>query len=762
MDNLRRALRRNTVKISLAAVFIFLLFLIIGIRLNEPAESIKINEVCSSNLASLHDDKGEHPDWIELYNSSDEEMDLSGWFLSDSEHHLDKWTFPEGTSISANGFLLVYADNTPEAEPDTDESLSLTNFIMTGRAIATESNGLHTNFSLSASGENLYLSDNKKFLLDSVEVPELRYDTVWAREEDGKGTFSRRTPTPGETNALSEALVLPSLSKPVFSAESGFYDEDFKLEISADEGETIRYTLDGSIPNENSYIYTDPIEITDVSKKENIYSSLWQVSVELLSYVNFRYKIPERPVDKCNIIRAAAFGENGEISDVSTAVYFVGFDKKKTYDGIGVISVISDPDGIFGYENGNFVMGKIGVESFREKLSESENAVKYLEEHPETPTDGTVSVCGIKMHEYLNYNYIQKGTEWEREAQVTAFDEDHDLEFDGLCGLRVKGHRTRNFAKKSFNLYARDIYGVKNFNGLGDIDEGYSRTVLFSGGNDMYTFVKDELATELAQGLDFATPEYTKPYYLFIDGEFWGIYRVGDKLGSEWLSDLYGPDKDNIAVVKNSLLADGGEAGDKVWGELQNFVWHADFTVDSDYEKINNMLDMDSLIDYFAFRIFIDEGMDWPNTNTALWRMIEDDDKNEETDTRWRWINFDNNANFDYSAVSTNTLNKARYGTRSYSRDELFAKLMENEDFRERFYKRFLEISDENFDPDKTIPKLDALAEEVRPYVENEYGRFFADDMTVEDFDELIERMRMFLRERAEYIKECVKEECGG
>ena len=60
MDNLRRALRRNTVKISLAAVFIFLLFLIIGIRLNEPAESIKINEVCSSNLASLHDDKGEH------------------------------------------------------------------------------------------------------------------------------------------------------------------------------------------------------------------------------------------------------------------------------------------------------------------------------------------------------------------------------------------------------------------------------------------------------------------------------------------------------------------------------------------------------------------------------------------------------------------------------------------------------------------------------------------------------------------------------
>ena len=130
---------------------------------------------------------------------------------------------------------------------------------------------------------------------------------------------------------------------------------------------------------------------------------------------------------------------------------------------------------------------------------------------------------------------------------------------------------------------------------------------------------------------------------------------------------------------------DGGDGAAEVWAELQNFVRHADFTIDSDYKKINNMMDMDSLMDYFAVRIFIDEGMDWPNTNTALWRSIETDGSSYG-DGKWRWINFDNNSNFDYSSISANTIAKARYGTKSYSRDELFAKLMENEQFRKDFY----------------------------------------------------------------------------
>ena len=54
-----------------------------------------INEIYSSN-----------PDWIELYNSSDKEIDLSLCTLQDDKGSAEEYIFPEGTKIPAGGFLL--------------------------------------------------------------------------------------------------------------------------------------------------------------------------------------------------------------------------------------------------------------------------------------------------------------------------------------------------------------------------------------------------------------------------------------------------------------------------------------------------------------------------------------------------------------------------------------------------------------------------------------------------------------------------------
>ena len=344
MNRFWRNFKRNTLKISAVIILAFLIIQALEIRKLSDDEGVRINEICSENLSSLYDENGNHPDWIELYNSSDEAVDISGWYLSDSEKHLDKWSFPEGTSISANGFLLVYADSTEEAQADTDESLSLSDFIMTGRAIAIPDNGMHCSFSLSGKGENLYLSDKRLTVCDSAEIPALKYDSSWARESDGDGEFSRRTVSPGRSNIESAEMIYPTIDAPEFSAESGFYDDEFRLELSAQKGTVIRYTLDGSIPDENSTEYTEPIEIKDRSGDDNLYSALREVSVELLSYINYKYRIPDSPVDKCNVVRAAAFTSDGEVSETVTKVYFVGYDKKDDYNGIGVISIVSDPE----------------------------------------------------------------------------------------------------------------------------------------------------------------------------------------------------------------------------------------------------------------------------------------------------------------------------------------------------------------------------------------------------------------------------------
>ena len=145
-----------------------------------------------------------------------------------------------------------------------------------------------------------------------------------------------------------------------FSHKSGFYDNDFYLNIYAE----VFYTLDGSVPSENSAKYTDPIHIIDASDNPNVYSA---ISVDNLSTNEVVYgcenqfvckpAVPEEKVDNCTIVRAVCKYSDGTFSDEIISIFFVGFGKKTCYDNMMIASLISDPDGLFGYENGINVRG---------------------------------------------------------------------------------------------------------------------------------------------------------------------------------------------------------------------------------------------------------------------------------------------------------------------------------------------------------------------------------------------------------------------
>ena len=142
-----------------------------------------INEFMASNDAAIADPAGEYDDWVEIYNASQNAIDLSGMFLSDDPGNPDKWDFPSGTNIDAGGFLIVWCDE------DGDKPQA----------------GLHANFKLSAGGEFISLIDADTIsVIDHILFGPQSADISYARISDGADEWAMTdSPTPGSSNIIT-------------------------------------------------------------------------------------------------------------------------------------------------------------------------------------------------------------------------------------------------------------------------------------------------------------------------------------------------------------------------------------------------------------------------------------------------------------------------------------------------------------------------------------------------------------------------------
>ncbi len=138
-----------------------------------------------------------------------------------------------------------------------------------------------------------------------------------------------------EKKSAERLAVTDDVPGLVFSRESGFYDEEFDLEIRSASG-TVYYTMDGTDPTTDSILYTGPIHIIDASVNENVYSLRTDIStgfyLDLLDEFSFRapgYTMPSYPVDKCTIIRAVVYYGNGRYSQIKTASFLWDMPTKK-------------------------------------------------------------------------------------------------------------------------------------------------------------------------------------------------------------------------------------------------------------------------------------------------------------------------------------------------------------------------------------------------------------------------------------------------
>ncbi len=699
-------------------------------------EGVYINEICAKNSTYTAPD-GACYDWIELYNSTSSPVDLSGFGLSDKDTDPFKFTFPEGATIGAGQYVMIYCDS-----------------------VMPEIGGAYTaSFGLSTSGETVILTAPDLNICDSVQFPALASDQSYGRVPDGSDNFAIMNMSPNNANSENNTLK-KDVAEPIFSQQGGFYDNGFDLSIEIPAGTKVYYTTDGSVPTADSTLYSSPIAITDISSQPNYLSARTDIRGGTVY-------APTKTVDKAMIINAVAIDENGNVSDTVSGAYFIGYGNRASYyQNHKIISLTTDEDNLFDNDKGIYVLGA-EYECWK-------NSSDYNPGYQEWQIPG---------------NFSMRGREWERPAMIQIY-EDGQLKHTQNVGIRIHGGASRSCQQKSFNIYARADYGASKFDFNlfdGDLRSEYTGKkikefdsfMIRNGGNDASaTRFRDKLNQSLVADRDMLQ-QGMKPCIVFINGEFWGQYEITEKLSDDYIEAHYGIDKNDVCLIKNGELEEGTEADFAEWESLGNWINSTDLSQESNYNQLCEKVDMQSFIDYMCAELYY-ANMDFSPNNTAIWKATSIYPDNEWGDGKWRFILFDT----EYSTglygqfgatASHNTFNTVLQNKGFFS--DLLRNALKNQTFKQQFATTFMDMANENFNADKVMGEIDILTEEYRQMTIDTLDRFEPKDAKPENnpwggwsgqqqsnediFKNEVESVKTFYRDRNRNVTEQLRNACG-
>lgn len=729
----------------------------------KPLDHLVLNEVLpDSSFLSNSTQDSQGSSWVELYNPTNQDISLAGWTLTNKKTELNRYAFPEDAVVSAHDFFVLELDpnatqndtSAPISENSAgDESMDEADLsVQDSSAMSIAYSDTVTAPLRVTRGSTVCLSYQGS-VIDSMELPQaMQAGTAYGRIRDGSSQTALLTTTKHDSNTTAEAVAL--VAQPVFSQASGFYDSSFELTIDAPENCTVYYTLDSSAPTVNSLVYEGAITITDPTPNDPLYSTNPYFGALSKTPVDERnavyeglypaYIMPQTTIDKCAVVRAIAVDAQGNTSEITTASYFIGYDGRDGYDNLSVLSLVSDPDNLFGAERGIMVVG-----------------AEYLRQI----SAGTITASTYWARLKTICNYFQSSSDWERATHVDYFDSTQSLVFSQEAGLKMHGNTSRRQYQKGFSLRARGRYDGNDLFQGSFFDNGLltDRISLVNGvAPQRYLLI-----AQMDNGRTMETQDY-KMVQVFIDGEYWGFYAMQEPYNSStYLSDHYGVSSNDVIMLATgntdlSVVEGDEDAVSRYYQPLVNFAQQNDLSDADKYAELCSMMDVQSFIDYYATNLYVcNQDTNW-HQNIYLFRTKEVSTSNPYADGRWHWMLYD----MDFSSgttsrapVTLNSFTQARLNSKyTLDNDPLFSELMANEQFRQQFVTTFMDIANTVYGEDEMTAVLDtcdslyraAAYQSVLRYPNKEDVR--DDETKLSRFNGYIDEMKDFFSRRFEII----------
>jgi len=391
-------------------------------------------------------------------------------------------------------------------------------------------------------------------------------------------------------------------------------------------------------------------------------------------------------VDKTVVLRCRSFEAGKLPSPVVTHTYFIGETQT-----LPVVSISTEPANLWSEESGIYVRGSNAETEFP----------------------------------YFGANFWQ---DWEKPVYCEFFKSGGSIGFAEPAGMKITGAWNRGFPQKSLAVFFRGEYGKTSLEYRlfpGQDVELYDEFILRNSGNDWgQTFMRDGLMTTLGRDIGLETQAY-RPVVLYLNGYYWGIHNLREKVNEDFLAAHHPVDPDNVDLLEDNVIILEGD--DEHYRDLLQIVTGQDISRTDIYTEICGRMDIENFIDYMICEIYIGN-TDWPGNNIKYWRP-------RSSDGRWRWIMFDTDFGFGLyqdSPVSHNTL---AFATEPNGPDWpnppwstlLLRRLLENSVFKKAFINRFADLLNTNFLPTEVSTVISKIKSVIAPEIGRHLQRWELD-----------------------------------
>ena len=488
---------------------------------------------------------------------------------------------------------------------------------------------------------------------------------------------------------LLSLVAMSGVAQPQFSKPHGLYDGgSLTVAISGDAAAKIFYTTDGSTPTTASAKYIAPLTIqktTILRAIEQIGDSLSPVGTASYIFVNSVLSQPNNPAGY-----PAEWGYYTDVNRWERAIADYEMDQEMTSNPtlrpkiieglkqLPILSIVSDKDNFFSHEN--------------------------------DPDRGGIYIfTGPPVGDATGHG-------WTRPTSVELFGGPQQHDLSTSCGIRLHGGHGRlaeKNPKHSFRLVFKEQYGPKTLRYPlygEDQPSKFDQLVLRchfgnawqhwgEGNREKAQYTRDVWVRRMQRRIG-RTSVNAIYAHLFLNGMYWGIYNIAERVDDQFGKDHLGGKKEDIDVVK--IEEDGGnhiEAAEgtlDVWEQMTSAVAKAGSA--EGYAKLDSLLDIDNFIDYMLINQYAGN-TDWDHHN---WYAIRRHNSDEKTSTGFQFLCWDSEIVFEN--VRENNLTKNNGG--SYPTG-MFHSLLQNPTFAKKYQRRAKELlADDGFLGQQSVVNL--------------------------------------------------------